>query len=167
MRKTILAVALICSFLISVLSSAQSSNDDIAAVKAVITKLFKAMESSDSAMLRSAFHSHVTLGTVFTDKNGNTVMRPESSIAEFVKAVGTPHKEIWHEEIWDVKVQLDGNFAQVWCDYAFYIDKNFSHCGVDAFHLLKAKDGWKIFHLADTRRKAGCNVPKEISEKYK
>lgn len=147
-------------------SSAQTATDE-AAVKAVVEKLFKAMELGDSAMLTATFHKPVTLGTIFRDKNGNTVLRPESSIDEFAKAVGTPHKEVWHEEIWDVKVQLDGDFAQVWCDYAFYIDKTFSHCGVDAFHLIKTKDGWKIFHLADTRRKNGCNVPKAVSEKYK
>lgn len=145
---------------------AQAANEE-AAVKEVITRLFKAMELGDSAMLRSAFHNPVTLGTIVQDKNGNTVLRPESSIDEFAKAVGTPHKDVWHEEIWDVKAQLDGNFAAVWCDYAFYAGKTFSHCGVDAFQLIKGKDGWKIFHLADTRRKAGCNVPKEIADKYK
>jgi hypothetical protein len=145
---------------------AQSSTEE-AAVKAVVTKLFKAMELGDSAMLTSTFYKPVTLATIVRDKSGNTVLRPESSIDEFAKAVGTPHKEIWHEEIWDVKVQLDGDFAQAWCDYAFYVDKTFSHCGVDAFHLIKSKDGWKIFHLADTRRKTGCNVPKEIADKYK
>lgn len=143
------------------------TQDEEAAVKAVVTKLFKAMELGDSAMLTSTFHKPVTLGSIFRDKNGNTVLRPESSINDFAKAVGTPHKEIWHEEIWNVKVQLDGDFAQVWCDYAFYADKTFSHCGVDSFHMIKTKDGWKIFHLADTRRKNGCNVPKEISDKYK
>jgi hypothetical protein len=146
--------------------SAQSSNDE-SAVKDVVKTLFKSMLMGDSAMLRSVFHEPVTLATIFRDKSGNAVMRPESSIDEFAKAVGTPHKEVWHEEIWDVKVQLDGDFAQVWCDYAFYVDKNFSHCGVDAFELIKLKDGWKIFHLADTRRKEGCKIPKEISEKYK
>jgi hypothetical protein len=82
-------------------------------------------------------------------------------------AVGKPHTEVWYEEIWNVKVQVDGEMAQAWCDYAFYIDKTFSHCGVDAFHLFKGKDGWKIFHLADTRRKTGCTIPKEIQDKHK
>src|SRR5688572_18550509 len=92
---------------------AQAGNEE-ASVKEVVTRLFKAMELGDSAMLRSAFHNHVTLGTIVKDKSGNTVLRPESSINEFAKAVGTPHKEVWHEDIWNVKVQLDGDFAQVW-----------------------------------------------------
>jgi hypothetical protein len=162
---TIIAL-LIVSTSISYQASAQVNNEE-ASVKEVVNRLFKAMELGDSAMLRSAFYHHVTLGTIVRDKSGNTVLRPESSIDEFAKAVGTPHKEVWHEDIWDVTVQLDGEFAQVWCDYSFHVDKNFSHCGVDAFQLIKSKDGWKIFHLADTRRKTGCNLPKEISDKYK
>lgn len=160
------SMLLIVSTLISIAARAQTANDETS-VKEVINRLFKAMELGDSAMLRSTFYDHVSVATVAKDKNGNTVLRPESSIDDFAKAVGTPHKEVWHEDIWNVKIQLDGDFAQVWCDYSFHIDKTFSHCGVDAFNLIKVKDGWKIFHLADTRRKAGCAVPKEITDKYK
>ena len=167
MNKTLAILSfLIVSTFIFRIGLAQSSQDE-AAVKEVVNKLFKAMEVGDSAMLRSTFYSHVSLGTVVKDKSGNTVLRPESSIDAFAKAVGTPHKEVWHEDIWNVKVQLDGDFAQVWCDYSFHVDKTFSHCGVDAFNLIKTKDGWKIFHLADTRRKTGCDLPKEITDKYK
>lgn len=167
MKKTFIVLTLISvSTLISNPLLAQAADDE-ASVKEVVNRLFKAMELGDSAMLRSAFYSHVTMGTIVKDKGGNTILRPESSIDAFAKAVGTPHKEVWHEDIWNVKVQLDGDFAQVWCDYSFHVDKTFSHCGVDAFQLIKSKDGWKIFHLADTRRKTGCNLPKEITEKYK
>jgi hypothetical protein len=66
-----------------------------------------------------------------------------------------------------MKIQIDGDFAQAWCDYAFYVGHRFNHCGIDAFHLIREKDGWKIFHLADTRRKEGCHVPEEIQKKHK
>jgi hypothetical protein len=166
MKKACVVVLIIVSTLNWKSTSAQAFNDE-ASVKDVLTKVFKAMELGDSAMLRTAFYSQVTTVTVARDKNGNTVLRSESSVDGFAKAVGTPHKEVWHEDIWDVKVQLDGDFAQAWCDYSFHHDKTFIHCGVDAFHLIKTKEGWKIFHLADTRRKTGCNLPKEILDKYK
>ncbi len=70
--------------------------------------------------------------------------------------------------IWDPKIEIDGNLAQAWTQYAFYVGKKFSHCGVDAFQLFKGTDGtWKIFQLADTRQKEGCKIPKEISEQFK
>lgn len=146
--------------------SAQQASDE-AAIREVINQVFKGMENGDSAKVHSAFAREVTLASVFRDKAGNPVLRRESSVRDFLKAVGTPHPEIWYEETWNYRVQQDGDLAQVWCDYAFYLGKNFSHCGVDAFQLHKGKDGWKVFHLADTRRKADCNIPKEIQDKHK
>jgi hypothetical protein len=147
-------------------SFSQPAENDKTAVNAVINKLFKAMQLGDSAMARSTFTKDVTTATVFKDKAGNVVLRQENSISDFMKAIGTQRQSIWYEEIWNVKTELDGDFAQVWCDYAFYLDKTFSHCGVDAFHLYKGKDGWKIFHLADTRRKSDSEIPQDIQDKH-
>ncbi|HEY9049837.1 MAG TPA: nuclear transport factor 2 family protein [Ohtaekwangia sp.] len=148
-------------------SHAQKLTPEEQAVKQVIANLFLGMERGDSALVHAAFTHEITLATIARDKAGNPVLHRESSLDGFLKAVGTPHKEVWYEEIWNLKIQIDGDFAQAWCDYAFYLDKTFSHCGVDAFHLHKGKDGWKIFHLADTRRKTGCEVPKAIDNKHK
>jgi hypothetical protein len=75
---------------------------------------------------------------------------------------------VWSELIWSPKIEVDGNFAQVWAPYAFYVDKTFHHCGVDAFHLFKNAAGeWKIFQLSDTRQKEGCNVPKKVTIQLK
>lgn len=158
----------IFTFGLFISASAQKNTTatDEATVQQVIADLFKGMEKGDSALVHSTFAREVTLATMARDKNGNPILHRESSLDGFLKAVGTPHKETWYEEIWNVKIQLDGDFAQAWCDYAFYIDKTFSHCGVDAFHLHKGKDGWKIFHLADTRRKTGCDIPKKIQSKH-
>jgi hypothetical protein len=145
----------------------QKNNTDEAAVRQVITDLFKGMEKGDSALVHSTFGREITMATIARDKAGNPVIHHESSLDGFLKAVGTPHPEVWYEEIWNLKIQIDGDFAQAWCDYGFYIGKTFSHCGVDAFHMHKGKDGWKIFHLADTRRKTGCDVPKKIQDKHK
>jgi hypothetical protein len=95
------------------------------------------------------------------------VVRRESSIAGFLKAVGTPHPEPWSEPIWDARIEVDGTFAQVWTQYAFYLGKKFSHCGVDAFQLVNDGKGWKIIHLADTRHTSGCNVPASVSDQFK
>jgi len=146
--------------------SAQSVTEE-AAITEVINRLFKAMEMGDSSMLHSTMANPMTGATIFRDKNGNVGIHRDNSSAGFLVAVGTAHKEVWHEEIWNLKIQIDGDFAQAWCDYAFYLDKTFSHCGVDAFHLVKEKSGWKVFHIADTRRKENCIIPQNIQDKYK
>lgn len=159
-----LVLVMLCPVCSVVYCHAQAEEN---AVKAVVEKLFKGMQLGDSAMVRSTFQQQVTLATAFTGRDGNPVLRRESSIDDFLKAVGTPHAEPWNEEIWDVEVKIDGSFAQVWCAYAFYVGNKFSHCGIDAFHLHKGNAGWKIFHLADTRRPDPCNIPQSIADKYK
>lgn len=151
-------------FLSATLCFAQS---DESLVKEVVDRMFKGMQLGDSAMVHSVFHESVTMASAFKSKDGNPVLRKETSIADFLKAVGTPHAEAWNEEIWNVEVKIDGDLAQVWCDYAFYVGKKFSHCGIDAFHLYKTTSGWKIFHLSDTRRSTNCTIPNSISDKYK
>jgi len=146
--------------------SAQQNAEDKAALEP-IRILFKGMLLGDSAMVRSAFAKEVTMATVYRDKQKNPTITRESSLEGFLKAVGTPHADQWNEEIWNIDVKRDGDLAQVWCSYAFYRGQTFSHCGVDAFHLFKDKDGWKIFHLADTRSTEGCEIPEDIRRSYR
>lgn len=164
MKNQLSLLLLLFGIIASVPGQAQSDQDN---VREVINRLFNSMEKGDSAILHSTFAQQVTLATISHDKNNDPVIEYESSVADFLKAIGTPHSEIYYEETWNLKIQIDGDFAQAWCDYAFYLGNKFSHCGVDAFHLFKGKDGWKIFHLADTRRKDNCVISAEIQAKHK
>ena len=38
----------------------------------------------------------------------------------------------------------------VWTRYDFYIDSEFSHCGTDAWIMLRTDQGWRIASLAWT-----------------
>ena len=162
MRFIILIVCLIVTVFHA---AAQHSAEDKAVVD-VVRLLFNGMLHGDSAMVRTAFENDVTMATAQKDLKGDPVLVRETSMDGFLKAVGTPHPDPWSEEIWDIKVERDGDFAQVWCSYAFYRGNTFSHCGVDAFHLYRGKKGWKIFHLTDTRRQDGCQIPQEIRRKH-
>jgi len=155
-------------FLIFIFATTQGqSATEQKAVMTPIKMLFEGMQKADSALVRSAFSKTVTMATIGTDKNGTLFIQHESSINDFLKTIGTPHAEGYNEMIWDEKILVDGNFAQVWTNYAFYLGKKFNHCGVDAFHLVKGANGeWKIFHLADTRQKVGCKVPSTISKQF-
>ena len=56
-------------------------------------------------------------------------------------------KEMKHtprERIWDPEVRVHGSIATIWAPYDFWIDGKFSHCGIDAFDLIKTGEGWKI-----------------------
>jgi hypothetical protein len=157
-------------FLLLVLSSVGANGQTAEEAKTImepVTQLFTGMNKGDSSLVRSAFVVGANLYTVTKDKEGKPLLRKEE-VQKFATAVGTPHEQTWSEPIWDVKIQVDGNMASVWAKYAFYLGTKFSHCGVDAFQLFKGVNGkWKIFQLADTRQREGCDVPKEISDKFK
>lgn len=130
-------------------------------VLAVVQRLFDGMRAADSSMVRSTLHPDTRLVTAGEAEGG-----PElgvGSMDDFVTAVGTPHEEVWDERIWDPEVRIDGHLATVWVSYAFYLGTEFSHCGVDAFQLFDGAEGWKIFQIADTRRREGCEIPEGVS----
>lgn len=135
-------------------------------VRRIVDMFFEGMRLGDSSMIRSTVTRDVSLITVFQNKQGEPVLKKEESIDPFLKSIATPHDQPYNEPIWDVVVQIDGNLAHVWCKYAFYLGNTFHHCGVDSFLLFHGKDGWKIFHLADTRRREDCQVPEEVKNRF-
>lgn len=48
------------------------------------------------------------------------------------------------ERIWNPEIRVQGTIATLWAPYDFWIDGKFSHCGIDAFDLIKTEDGWKL-----------------------
>ena len=142
---------------------AQESKEQ--SVMQVVNRVFEAMRTNDSTMLKSCFTENATTYTLFRDQEGVAQLR-EGSLQKFAEAVGKPKTDVWNEPIWNEKVNIDGPLATVWVDYAFYLNDQFLHCGVDAFQLVDTQQGWKIFHLADTRRKSDCEVPKEVKNSF-
>jgi hypothetical protein len=53
-------------------------------------------------------------------------------------------KRTLRERMWNPEVRVHGLIATVWAPYDFWIDGKFSHCGIDAFDLIKTEDGWTI-----------------------
>ena len=134
---------------------AQKMPSETDAVKHVITAFFDGMRRGDSTMVRrtlgpaAVFHA-------FGGKPGQPPTLEIESINGFLKAVATPHPEIWDERVQFERVLIDANLASVWAPYEFYLGSKFSHCGYDSFQLVRLADGWKIAHIIDTRRKEKC-----------
>jgi 2-iminobutanoate/2-iminopropanoate deaminase len=128
--------------------------DERAAVLRVVERLFDGMRTGDSAMVRSTFHPNAQLATAVV-RQGNAIVEIDT-LESFIRAVGTPHDQVWDERLSNTSVEVDGTLASVWTDYSFYLGDKFSHCGVDAFQLAKAGGEWRIVALADTRRRQGC-----------
>lgn len=160
MKNTITLIGFLLSSLTLSAQPSDAIKNDTAQyeVYQLIVKLFDGMRSGDSLMVRSCFFHEVEMRTAFTNKKGEAVLK-KNDLQQFINAVGTPHNEVWNEKIWATEIRINGNLAQVWTKYAFFLDDKFSHCGVDAFHCTKTKNGWKIFHLTDTRQYDKCQLP--------
>ncbi|MPR33814.1 nuclear transport factor 2 family protein [Salmonirosea aquatica] len=124
-------------------------------VKAAVDRLFTGMRTGDSSLVSQSFTADATLQSVSLTADGQ-IKIGKNAITGFVRAVGTPHKDVWDERIYDLKIQVDGPMATVWAPYKFYLGDKFSHCGVNAFTLIKTQHGWKIASITDTRRKEEC-----------
>lgn len=147
-------------FLIAAISPARAQDAERTAVLATVQKVFTAMRTRDTALLRQAFDTSARLAGVST-RSGPATVRLTAPSAFGSAIASAPAGDVWNERIWDPEVRIDGDVAQVWAYYTFHRNNTFSHCGVDAFMLLKVGNEWKISQLADSRRTSGCTHTSE------
>ncbi|MCI0432065.1 MAG: Type 1 glutamine amidotransferase-like domain-containing protein [Gemmatimonadetes bacterium] len=126
---------------------------DERAVIATVQRLFDAMRAADSAAVRRLFHPEAKLFVPDTRDGRPTVT--VSTLDSFVRAIGASNQRL-DERFYQPEVRLDANLATVWTPYDFYRGSEFSHCGIDAFHLARTTSGWTILQIAYTRRTEGC-----------
>lgn len=135
-------------------SAADAATQEEAEVLAAIDILFDGMRARNADMIREAFHPDARL--VVAPPEGEEPGAPSISTAqEFIERLGAPGPSI-HEPYFEPEVRIDGHLAQVWTYYELYRGEDFSHCGYDAFHLVRTPEGWRIVSIAYTMRTEGC-----------
>lgn len=126
---------------------------DETAVRATITHLFEGMSKADSTLLKPLFMPGARLQSV-QNKQG-TVSVKEDPIAGFIASVGKAKAGALDERLSSMDIRIDGDLATAWTPYSFYYNGQQSHCGVNAFTLVRIAGDWKIQNIIDTRRP--CN----------
>jgi len=154
MKKVFVILAVLTFSKMSYAQSMQRASDT-AAIKQTINTLFDAMRKGDSTLLKSVFSRSMILQSISTDKNGKPVLSTDN-VDGLVKDIGTPHPEVYDERVVYDAIKIDGDLACVWAPAKFYVGKQFDHCGVDAFQLIRTADGWKVFSLVHTTRQDNC-----------
>ncbi len=144
---------LVLFILNSSLMNAQSARDS---VMWVINHLFEAMRNADATQLTSCFTDSAILQTI-QHAPFDTVKVRTSYVHNFAAFVSKEAKGNADEKIQFESIRVDGALASVWAPYSFYYKGKFSHCGVNAFQLVRLASGWKIQYLIDTRRKEHCS----------
>jgi hypothetical protein len=126
------------------------------AVIAVVEKLFDGMRKADTAMMRLLFAGP---GVRMMGINREGQFNPQP-VDGWLTGIGRkPAEQIWDEKTWAHEAKVDGNIAQVWMQYAFYIGERLNHCGVNAIDFMKFGTEWKIVSIMDSRRNTGCTPP--------
>jgi hypothetical protein len=120
-------------------------------VVAVVKRSFDAMRAKDTVAYRSALAPDARLVGTGTNQQGQPTYRVVG-MGNFVSSIGRSTNRL-DERIFEPEVRIDQNLATVWTRYEFWVDQNFSHCGYDAFQLIKTRGEWKIAQIADTQRR--------------
>ena len=152
LRLSILSIILVLNF--SNLASAQQAQEDN--IKQVILLFFEGLQSGDTLKIKQTFSDELVLQTTFINKEGKPILRDED-VSKFLNSVASKNPvDRWEEKLLSYHIQIDGNMANVWTPYEFYLNNNFSHCGVNSFQMFHDSTKWKIIYLIDTRRKQDC-----------
>lgn len=142
-------------FIGSILSCyAQASEKD--KIIEVIELFFEGFHQADSLKMKSVLMTDAVFRSV--DRRTENLVYQTTAISSFLKAVASrPSSPVWEERLNHFRVNEDGVMAQAWVSYSFWLDGTFSHCGIDAFTLVKQNDAWKIVFLIDTRSVGPCD----------
>lgn len=155
MKTTMALLALIPTLALTPPAPAGAQVSDEEAVMAVVQALFDGMRQKDEALLRSVWHPDARLQSAGQDAEGRPRVT-STAIDSFIASVLAGERYL-DEVTFDEEVRVDGNLATAWTPYNLFVDDDFSHCGVDAFQMVRTAEGWRILQLTDTRTREGCD----------
>lgn len=122
--------------------------DDRTAIIATVKTLLDGLTHGDRAGVAKVLEgecSFVALDRRNPDKPRERVTSFAGILAELkpedvklVEKIGTP------------TITQRGDIAQVWAPYAFAVNRKPTHCGIDAFHLVRRGGMWRISGLIYT-----------------
>lgn len=151
MNKILAAVIFTLS--ISVAAAAQKA-DDAKDALAIVNKMFAEMANHNPAAIAELFAKDSNLTAIIRKKDGKNAFAAFTGEA-FSKNFAEKKGEI-KEDMYAPEVKLYGDLALVFGRYVFYIDGKLSHCGANAFHLVRTDAGWKIANASSTIDPTAC-----------
>jgi hypothetical protein len=135
----------------------QAQDADAKEALALVNRLFEAIHKKEASAFEGLFIAEGHY--VATDRRNGTPQRRVFNSETFVKLfLGA--KGVMTEKMDAPEVRLTGDMAIIWGRYRFYVDDRFSHCGSNAFHLMRTADGWRIVNGASTIETTGCEPEK-------
>lgn len=142
--------------LISILAQCgiAQENSDKDEILMVVQKFFDSMTTRDKSTTQELLLMDGQYYGVREDPDELYIKR--KTHREYIESLSDIEDE-YTERIWNPTVLVHGRIAVVWAQYDFHINGKFTHCGVDAFTLIKTQDGWKIAGTVYTIEPEGCD----------
>ena len=101
-------------------------------------------------------YDKVIVQPAYKNKEGDDIL-VTSHILKLLSAVANrPPEQKSDERLLSYNFQFDSNLANVWTPYEFWLNDQFSHCGVNSFQLFNKAGKWEIIYIIDTRRRQDC-----------
>jgi hypothetical protein len=140
----ILATAL-SLLLVASASRAQAADADTKAAIAVADSVLVALSSGDNATLK-----RLTLDSAIVGGAGLRNGVERLSVGSWARYTTRSGPSDFTERGFGATARVQDRVAQVWLPYDLYVGKTWSHCGVDAFTLLKSDGRWQVASLIYT-----------------
>ncbi|MCK4932572.1 MAG: hypothetical protein KAT01_10425 [Candidatus Aminicenantes bacterium] len=133
--------------------SCTSPHPEEKSVIAAVEQFFEALEIQDADLARNIL---LPEGVVFSvrEEGGEKRIKVTPHLQIINNLISSNERML--ERMWDPKILIHKEIAVLWTKYDFHREGKFSHCGVDAFNLIKTPKGWKISGIIYTVEKEGC-----------
>jgi hypothetical protein len=148
-RKWLAIASTILIFFVSLQCEDQATGDATPVIETV-SRFFVALAEKDTALARTVMMPEGRFYSVREDG----AIRAQTHEAFFERISGEESDLL--ERMWEPTVLVHGRIAVLWTPYDFHRDGRFSHCGIDAFSLIKTDTGWKIAGTVYTVEREGC-----------
>ena len=154
MRAIILLTGLLTS-IVSTASPAIAQDDETAAIIAVIDTFMQSINEADSDLARSVM-AEEGYKVARSDREGRPPIWVRPFAEDYDWLDENAGKGRFHETYWDPTILRHGDMALVWAPYSFNLDGERTHCGVNAFNLMRVASEWKITGVQYTAEPDGC-----------
>ncbi|PRX54564.1 nuclear transport factor 2 family protein [Flagellimonas meridianipacifica] len=136
--------------------SINAQMDDKVLVQKTVEGFFEAFHKQDSVAMKSFMADDVVLQTTGRNKEGKTLFQTTPIEKLYASIVSIPDSIQFEEKLTSWSIQVDRTMANAWVGYEFWLNGNFSHCGINSFQMVNFDGEWKIIYLIDTRGREGC-----------
>lgn len=142
-HRILVALALLA--VLAPAAHAQSTDPETRAVIATADSLLAALSRNDKAALARLVTDSAIVGSSALRAGTERLV-----VRSWASDIARNYPQRITERGFGATVHVQDRVAQVWMPYDLYLDGKWSHCGVDAFTLLKVAGTWKVVALLYT-----------------